>query len=268
MKLKLSLILFFIGYLSINAQVGIGITSPEAELDITSTTRGLLIPRIALTSLVIEAPVLNPQGGGIPTSTLIYHDGSNAITAGFYYWDGAQWVMLTTDESSDWTITGTNSVTNFIGTTDAVDFIVRTNNLERMRVRSDGRVLVNTTALLAGDNFTARSTIAGDHPINGYSDVTGVGIFGSTDPVNSLTFAPSAGSFDSTVRAVFANGGSATAVAIDANSGNPVGAFASPGAAGVFNSAETGIFAYANNTTTTRIAGSFLAEPNAANTNS
>jgi len=143
MKLKLSLILFFIGYLSINAQVGIGITLPEAELDITSTTRGLLIPRVALTNLVIEAPVTNPQGGGIPTSTLIYHDGSNAITAGFYYWDGAQWVMLTTGESSDWTIlgnTGTNPATNFIGTTDAQDFVIRTNNTEKARVTGGGNV--------------------------------------------------------------------------------------------------------------------------------
>ncbi|NQY29057.1 MAG: hypothetical protein HRT69_06255 [Flavobacteriaceae bacterium] len=270
MKLRLLIPLFFMAAIAMQAQVGIGNTSPNAGLDISSTTTGLLIPRVALTSLAVQAPVLNPQGGAIPTSTLIYHDGSNAITAGFYYWDGAQWVLLTTGESSDWTITGntgTTPATNFIGTIDAVDFITRTNNLERMRVRSDGRVLVNTTVLLAGDNFTARSTIAGDHPINGYSDITGVGIFGSTDPVNSLTFAPSAGSFDSEVRAIFANGGSATAIAIDANSGNPVGAFTSPGAAGIFNSAETGIFAYANNATITRVAGTFLAEPNAANTN-
>lgn len=131
------------------AQVGVGITAPEAELDITSTTRGLLIPRVALTSLAVEAPVTNPQGGGIPESTLIYHDGSNAITAGFYYWDGSQWVLLTTGESSDWTIlgnTGTNPSTNFIGTTDAQDFVIRTNNTEKARILSGGNLGVGIAA--------------------------------------------------------------------------------------------------------------------------
>jgi len=141
MKLKLPTILFFIGLLTSYAQVGIGITAPEAELDITSTTRGLLLPRVALTSLIVEAPVINPQGGGIPTSTLVYHNGANSIAAGFYYWDGSQWVLLTTGESSDWTIAGnagTTPATNFIGTTDAQDFVVRTNNTEKARMTSSG----------------------------------------------------------------------------------------------------------------------------------
>lgn len=164
MKLKLSLILFFIGYLSINAQVGIGITLPEAELDITSTTRGLLIPRVALTSLAVEAPVLNPQGGGIPTSTLIFHDGSNAITAGFYYWDGAQWVMLTTGESSDWTITGntgTTPATNFIGTTDPQDFVIRTNNTEKARVTSGGNIGVGIAIPTAKTHIVQTAAVDG-----------------------------------------------------------------------------------------------------------
>jgi hypothetical protein len=35
---------------------------------------------------------------------------------------------------------GTNAATNFIGTTDATDFVLRTNNTERMRVLSGGNV--------------------------------------------------------------------------------------------------------------------------------
>lgn len=134
------------------AQVGIGITSPNAGLDINSTTTGLLIPRVSLTNLLIEAPVLNPQGGAIPTSTLVYHDGLNAITAGFYYWDSTQWVMLTTEESNDWTITGntgTSPATNFIGTIDNQDFVMRTNNTEKARIMSGGNFgigLVNPLA--------------------------------------------------------------------------------------------------------------------------
>ncbi|MBU3700066.1 MAG: hypothetical protein FGM33_08670, partial [Candidatus Kapabacteria bacterium] len=41
--------------------------------------------------------------------------------------------------------TGTSSLTNFIGTRDGVDFVTRTNNIERMRVTSGGLVLIGTT---------------------------------------------------------------------------------------------------------------------------
>ena len=152
MNIKLPLILFFIGVTAAFAQVGIGTTTPQAELDITSTSRGLLIPRVSLTNLTVQAPVINPQGGNIPESTLVYHDGTNSISAGFYYWDGTQWVLLTTGESSDWTILGnpgTNPTTNFIGTTDAQDFVIRTSNTEYVRLTAIGSLGIGTPTPLA-----------------------------------------------------------------------------------------------------------------------
>jgi len=170
MKLKLFLsVLFAASLLTIHAQVGIGITLPEAELDITSSTRGLLLPRVTLTSLIVEAPVINPQGGGIPTSTIVYHNGANSIAAGFYYWDGSQWVLLTTGESSDWTIignAGTTPGTNFIGTTDAQDFVIRTNNTEKARMTSGGDLGIGIaipTAKAHVVQTTAVDAIAIDH---------------------------------------------------------------------------------------------------------
>ncbi len=41
---------------------------------------------------------------------------------------------------------GTTAGTNFIGTTDAVDFVVKTNNTEKLRVQSGGNVGIGTTA--------------------------------------------------------------------------------------------------------------------------
>jgi PA14 domain len=73
------------------SQVGIQTTSPQAQLDIIATNRGLLIPRVALTALNTELPITNPQGGSIVESTLVYHNGTNGITAGFYYWDSTKW---------------------------------------------------------------------------------------------------------------------------------------------------------------------------------
>lgn len=47
-----------------------------------------------------------------------------------------------------WSLTGdaaTSPATNFIGTTDAVDFVTKTNNIERMRVVSGGNIGIGTT---------------------------------------------------------------------------------------------------------------------------
>ncbi|QBN17871.1 hypothetical protein [Flavobacterium nackdongense] len=84
-----------------NAQVGIGTTSPNAQLDIESTTNGILIPRVALTSKATSGPIVNPNGGGAPAdATLVYNtatagSGTDAVTPGFYYYNAAssRWVQ-------------------------------------------------------------------------------------------------------------------------------------------------------------------------------
>lgn len=77
------------------AQVGISNTSPQAALDITSSENGVLLPRIALSSLTDATTVVNPNGGALVTSTLVFNDGTAGLTpAGFYYWNGTQWTPL------------------------------------------------------------------------------------------------------------------------------------------------------------------------------
>jgi hypothetical protein len=64
------------------AQVGIGTTTPDASsaLDITSTTKGLLIPRMTETQRDAISPAV--------TGLMIYQtDG----TAGFYHYNGSSW---------------------------------------------------------------------------------------------------------------------------------------------------------------------------------
>jgi hypothetical protein len=91
-KFYLYILLFVVT--SINAQIGIETTTPQAQLDITSNNKGILIPRVALTSLTVQLPVTNPQGGNIVESTLVYHNGTNGISAGYYYWTGSIWQGL------------------------------------------------------------------------------------------------------------------------------------------------------------------------------
>lgn len=57
------------------------------------------------------------------------------------------WSRLLASDSG-WTTSGnigTNASTNFIGTSDAIDFVTRTQNIERMRVTSAGNVGIGTT---------------------------------------------------------------------------------------------------------------------------
>ena len=84
---------------------------------------------------------------------------------------------------------GTTAGTNFIGTTDANDFVVKTNGAaaanERMRVLATGPTIVNNNVLAAGDVFSVYGTgssgainALGDWAVNGYVNGTGAGVYG------------------------------------------------------------------------------------------
>lgn len=162
-----------------NAQVGIGTTTPQAFLDLNSSTQGVLISKVALTSRNIELPVVNPQGGSIVEGTLVYNTSTNGaaplnVSPGFYFWDGSFWVALDGTGGRDWSLlgnSGTNPAINFLGTTDNTNLIFRTNNLERAVVRSDGNVAINSP----GDAWTklyVNTTGGGNDAIRGRNDDT------------------------------------------------------------------------------------------------
>lgn len=120
--------------LNLNAQIAINTTGalPVASsmLDITSTTSGLLIPRMTQAQrIVIAAPA---------TSLIVYQ--TDAPT-GYWYYNGTVWVRLYSGSGDAWDIngnTGTSSLVNFIGTTDNMDITFRTNNTDRSYIFADG----------------------------------------------------------------------------------------------------------------------------------
>ena len=124
MKLKIYITLFLLIVISsLHAQVGIGTTTPatSSALDITSTNKGLLIPRVALISTSDVATIASPV-----TSLLVYNSGF--LPNGYYYWNGTLWVLLATGNNTDWSVTGnsgTNPANNFIGTTDVPENFYR-----------------------------------------------------------------------------------------------------------------------------------------------
>lgn len=159
---------------TLNAQVGIGTTTPaaSAQLDITSTDRGFLMPRVALTSTTDTATI----NGAEVTSLLVYNTATvTDVTPGFYYWYGAQWVTLGGTTPAAWELTGntgTNPNTNFLGTIDGQDLVIRTNNVETLRVtQPDGS---NDIQLIAGYNGN-RGTI--NNPLYAFSNDLDTGIW-------------------------------------------------------------------------------------------
>ncbi len=68
------------------------------------------------------------------------------------YCDTAVYALNCGSSVAGWNLTGnsgTNATTNFIGTTDNADFVIKTNNAERMRITAGGRTGIGTTTPLA-----------------------------------------------------------------------------------------------------------------------
>ncbi len=104
----------------------------SAMLDISSTDKGLLIPRVALTSTNTAGPVISPA-----TSLLVYNTATagtvpNNVIPGYYYWNGTAWVAFTSTSAAAtaWTLGGNTGVTtsNFVGTGDDRALIFKSNN--------------------------------------------------------------------------------------------------------------------------------------------
>ena len=126
MKKSVIIFIFFLGLLiNLSAQsVGINTTSPHASaaLDVSSTTKGMLVPRM----LESERMYITSPANGL----LVYQtDG----TAGFYFWNGAAWTpvsggtpselqKITEGSNTGWRILGRNPLNYGDIGLDAIDF--------------------------------------------------------------------------------------------------------------------------------------------------
>ena len=196
-----------VSFTTINAQVGVGTTTPEGALDLNPTVAtnfGFNAPRVALTALNIQAPVANPKGAfAIPNGTIVWNTATagtlpNNVSPGLYYWNGLKWISVAGSPGGlDWSIIGNGGIdggvtgitgttatqgTNFIGTYDNTNIDIRTNGLHAARVSSLGEFFIGALeTVLPGDLMNGVSEGNATFPwaINGYTNQNGGGVYGS-----------------------------------------------------------------------------------------
>ncbi|MCH2196552.1 tail fiber domain-containing protein [Kordia sp.] len=115
-----------------------------------------------------------PNSDGIANQVL-RTDGSGTVT-----WE-------TLSSSNDWSVTGnsgTNPTTNFIGTTDANDLAIRTNNTEKVRITTKGQIEISNTgsSVFIGTNAGENDDLSSNFNtyIGSFAGRTGISNFGNT----------------------------------------------------------------------------------------
>ncbi|MDM1346808.1 hypothetical protein HX017_09225 [Myroides marinus] len=109
-------LLLLLGTQTVHAQQGFGTDKPHrsAAVDIQSSKRGLLIPRVDLTSIKDVVTIDKPA-----QSLMVYNQatttGMDLVTPGYYYWDTDRWVRFA--QQGD--ITAINLAGDVTGSTNA-----------------------------------------------------------------------------------------------------------------------------------------------------
>lgn len=157
--------------------VGIGTMSPDqsAILDLSSGSKGFLVPRLSLQQ---RGTIQNPATGLMVFQT--------DFISGFYYYNGKDWKAMTNTEANSvastqgttWDVTGnagTTPGTNFIGTTDNNKLVFKVYGAKAGLI--DHQNYVTTFGFLAGNSNTASyNTFIGY--TSGYSNTSGGGNIG------------------------------------------------------------------------------------------
>jgi hypothetical protein len=183
-KLILSNSILLIVAVSLKAQnVAINSTGISANtssiLDVQSTTKGLLLPRM---SKAQRLAIINPANG-----LVVYQNSPDSL--GLYYYDTPRWNWILGSETYhniNWRTNGNSNIngsTNFIGTIDNNPIIFKTNNVlsgfvtpfsSNNLALGYGALNTYSSNLLSGFNNIGIGTNALNATTNGYSNI-GVG---------------------------------------------------------------------------------------------
>jgi hypothetical protein len=196
------------------AQVGIGVSTStmaaSAQLEVASTTKGFLPPRITLTGTEDVATISSPATGLFIYNTATAGATPNNVSPGLYYYDGSKWqrvinqlsgyattsALATKADVASPTFTGTPTLpTGTIGVTQTAEnsttalattaFVATANatnaNLTGMVTSNGNATTVVTNANLTGvitssGNATSLGSFTSTNLASALSDETGTGV--------------------------------------------------------------------------------------------
>ena len=186
------------------AQVGIGTSNPNisAMLEISSASKGLLIPRVALTSITDVNTIPSPANG-----LLIWNNGLGGVSAtGFYFWNNSQWNQVATTStappsSGSWSTSGNNAGTYSgantnlsLGTSTNDDLIFKVNTMIAGRLGANNSIgfgspsNASQNAVAIGNSSSAayQATAIGLSAKATFNDATAVGNSATANGYQSL----------------------------------------------------------------------------------
>ena len=100
MNFSLRCIMVFFSLISANSFGQLSVTNDNSQpdnsamLDVKSTNKGLLPPRVALTAINSALPVTSPAVGLMVYNTAIAGISPNNVTPGYYCWNGSRWMSI------------------------------------------------------------------------------------------------------------------------------------------------------------------------------
>lgn len=104
----------------------------SAMLDVNSSSKGVLIPRISLSGTNDNATIPSAATSLLVYNTTTAGNGDQSVSPGFYFWDGNRWQKILSENNfSGWSTAGnagTNPASHFIGTTDNTSLLFKVNN--------------------------------------------------------------------------------------------------------------------------------------------
>jgi hypothetical protein len=184
---RLLFILFFFSVIELNAQTGIGTTTPNAsaKLDVFSNNKGFLPPRVSLTDIYDQTTIVSPA-----TGLLVYCKGDAGLVAGYYYWNGNAWATIATAGGSGSFASSYLRGSRISTQTIAVGGIVTFTNIDNS---AGTDISLNTSTgkitLAAGNTYRIRGAVpnfsAGQRPsFIWYNETTSTNIGGATFAYN------------------------------------------------------------------------------------
>jgi microcystin-dependent protein len=125
--------------------IGSGGLSSSAILELGSTSQGFLPPRMT----TAQRQAINSPEKGL----MVFDNDLNSL----FTYNGTQWVSAEASANT-WNVSGNTTIdetTDFIGSVNAADVVVKTQNAEVMRVTKEGRVGIGT----AGGTINASAKV-------------------------------------------------------------------------------------------------------------